>query len=222
MGETRGAGWRAQAARQHGVLGRRQLRDLGVSRATIRAQVSAGRWAWRTGSVLTTTTGPLSWGQRLWVAVLHCGPGSAVGGLSAAAVHGLRGWDRPRVTVLVPGPLSFAPVEGLHVVRTRRPIGTALAPGRLPVWQVEPAVLLFAGYEPSRRTGLAAVAAVVQQRLSTPERLRETLATMHPLRRARDLRALLADLADLPDLAGRGEAAPLALGVPRTGARRAG
>jgi hypothetical protein len=176
------------------VVSRRQLHALGVTREVIRAHVRARRWAWRTDSVLTITTGPLSWGQRLWIAVLHAGPGALVGGLSAAAVHGLRRWDRDDVTVLVDDDLSFAPVPGVHFFRTRRSLDGWAAATDLPVCRVEPAILLFAGYEPSRRTAHGAVAAVVQQGLSTPARLRDQLEEMRPLRRARQLRTLLADL----------------------------
>ncbi|HET8603757.1 MAG TPA: hypothetical protein VFM09_07500 [Marmoricola sp.] len=187
--------WLAVAERQHGVMSRLQLRDLGVTRSTIRAHVRARRWTWRTESVLTITTGPLSWPQRLWVAVLHAGPGSLVGGLTAARVHGLRHWDRDDVTVLVRSELSFDPVPGVRFFRTRRPLddwGSRLA---LPTCRIEPAILLQSAYERHPRTAHGAIAAVVQQRLSTPERLRHQLEQMHPLRRAGQFRSLLLDLA---------------------------
>lgn len=175
-------------------MSRRQLYALGVTRDVIRAHVRARRWSWRTDSVLTITTGPLSWGQRLWVAALHAGPGAMIGGLSAAAVHGLRNWDREEITVLVHDDLSFEPVKGVHFFRTRRPICDWVAPGRLPVCRIEPAILLFAAYERHQRTAHGAVAAVVQQQLASPAGLRDQLRHMTPLRRARQLRALLADL----------------------------
>ena len=69
------------------------------------------------------------------------------------------------------------------------------APGRvLPTCRIEPAILLFAGYEPNRRTAHGAVAAVVQQRLTTPDLLGEWLRRMKPLRRAPEFRALLGDI----------------------------
>ncbi|KQY57182.1 hypothetical protein [Nocardioides sp. Root140] len=187
--------WSSLAGLQHGVLARSQLYALGVTRAAVRANVSAGRWCWRTESVLTTTTGPLNWEQRLWLGVLHCGPGSAVGGLTAAKVHGLRNWDRDLVTVVVDDSLSFEKVPELHIVRTRRPIQKWLAPVTLPLLRLEPAVLLFGAYDRSKRTAQGALAAVVQQGLTTPDRLGACLATMNPLRRSRDFRATLLDLA---------------------------
>ena len=64
----------------------------------------------------------------------------------------------------------------------------------LPVCQIEPAILLFAGYELSRRTANGAVTATVQQRLTTPDRLSGWLARLTPLRRAPEFRALLQDI----------------------------
>ncbi|HEY6932201.1 MAG TPA: hypothetical protein VI452_02280 [Marmoricola sp.] len=175
-------------------MSRRQLRALGVTRSVVRAHVRARRWSWRTESVLSITTGPLSWRQRLWVAVLHAGPGALVGGLSAGAVHGLRSWDRDDITVLVTSELSFEAIPGVAFFRTRRPLDQWASAQPLPVCRIEPAILLHAAYERHQRSAHGAIAAVVQQRLTTPERLRSQLEQMRPLRRAGQFRRLLADL----------------------------
>jgi hypothetical protein len=188
--------WAALAARQHGLVSQRQLNELGVSRATVRNQLRARRWAQHTSSVFSTTTGPLTWDQRLWRAVLHAGPSSILGGLTAAKVHGLRNWDRDEITVLVANPLSFEPLEGVRFFRTRRALADLRAPSRLPVCRVAPAVLLFAAHEPVHRTAHGAVAAVVQQRLTTVPDLAAWLERLHPLRGARGFRALLGDIGD--------------------------
>jgi len=191
VGET----WQERAARQAGVLSERDLRELRVPRAFVRNQLRAGRWAERTHAVLTTTTGPLSRDQLLHVAVAHAGPLSLLGGLTAAGLHGLHGWERDDVAVYVEHDLSFDPVPGVRFVRTRRSVDVLRHPGGGPARaRLEPAVLLFASTEPSVRTALGAVAACVQQRLTTAERLTPWVRTLRPLRRAADLRALLADL----------------------------
>ena len=187
--------WRALAAAQGGVLARRQLVDLGVRQSAVRRHLRVGRWAERTPTVLTTTTGPLSWDQRLWVAALHAGGSALIGGLSAGKVHGLRNWDRDDITVLVDDQLAFDGLPGVTFFRTRRALDRWRAPGDLPLCRIEPAILLFAGYEPHPRTALGAISAVVQQRLTAPQRLMDQLEMMRPLRRARELRELLADLA---------------------------
>jgi hypothetical protein len=186
--------WRALAAAQAGVLARRQLVQLGVRQSVVRHQLRVGRWAERTPTVLTTTTGPLSWDQRLWVAALHAGPGALIGGLTAAKVHGMRNWERDDITVLVDDELSFDDVDGITFFRTRRQLGSWQANGDLPLCRIEPAILLFAAYDPHPRTAQGAISAVVQQGLTTPRRLRATLDTMKPLRRVNDFRALLGDL----------------------------
>lgn len=188
--------WQEAARRQCGVLSERRLRELRVTRAFVRNQVRAGRWVERTHSVYTTTTGPLSREQRLWVAVEHAGPEALLGGLTAAGLHGLRHWERDAVTVLVPAQLSFDPVDGVHFVRTRRDLAAMRHP-RLdpPTARVEPAVLLFAAAERSERTALGAVTACIQQRLTTAELMLEWTRRLRPLRRAARLRALLADVA---------------------------
>ncbi len=191
MGET----WHQRAARQAGVLSERDLRELCVPRAFVRNQVRADRWTERTHAVYTTTTGPLSREQLLHVAVAHAGPQALIGGLTAAGLHGLRGWARDEVTVYVEHDLSFDSVPGVRFVRTRRSVDVLRHPGAgLARARLEPAVLLFASTEPSVRTALGAVAACIQQRLTTAERLVPWVRILRPLRRAADLRALLADL----------------------------
>lgn len=165
-----------------------------MTRAAVRHHVRIGRWARRSSQVLTTTTGPLSEEQRLWVAVLHAGGDSLIGGLSCAAAHGMKNWHRRNVTVLVNNPQSLEPLSGVEFFRTRRDLSTLSAPTPLPLCRLEPAVLLFSGYEFNQRTAHGALAAVVQQRLTTPARLRSALSTMAPLRRAGELRVLLDDL----------------------------
>lgn len=176
------------------MLSRRQLRDLEVSESELRHHVSMERWAHRSSGVVSTTTGPLSTDQRLWLGVLHAGPSAMVGGLNAAAVHGLQRWSREEITVLVRNPLSFEPLLGFRFFRTRRAYPLLIAPGELPVARVEPALLLFASQEPHLRTALGAVAAGVQQRLTTVGALRAWVDLLAPLRRARHLRTLIDDI----------------------------
>jgi hypothetical protein len=113
--------WPELAAGQAGMLSQRQLNTLGVRRGFVRNQLRARRWSQRTSSVLSVTTGPLTRDQRLWLATLHAGPTALLGGLTAAELHGLRGWHRDVVTVLVDDELSFEPLDGVRFFRSRRP-----------------------------------------------------------------------------------------------------
>jgi hypothetical protein len=186
--------WEQLAAAQAGMLSHRQLRGLGVTRSEVRAHLRGRRWHQRTEEVLSTTTGPLAWEQSLWLAVLHAGGDALVGGLTAAKVHGLRNWDRDQITVLVCNQHSFEPVAGITFFRTRRPLRELAAPHSLPLCRVEPAILLFAAHEPNQRTAHGAVAAVLQQRLTSVGNLSNWLERLRPLRRSRQFRLLLDDL----------------------------
>lgn len=128
--------------------------------------------------------------------MLHAGPRSLLGGLTAAERLGLRRWEREPVTVLVDDELSFEPVEGVDFFRSRRSFELLVRPtGGLPTCQLEPAVLMWAAYDAPNRAAHAVLASVVQQRLTTPERLLRWIDRLRPLRRAPAFRATLHDVA---------------------------
>jgi hypothetical protein len=181
--------------RQSGMVARRQLLALGLDADRVRNQVAAGRWVSRSPRVLSTTTGELTWQQRCWLGVLHAGPHSLVGSLTAAGLWGLERWTRPHVTVFVDDELSVEPVPGIAFFRSRRPF-QLLASSRagLPLVRLEPAVLLFAAYEARPRAAHGVLAASVQQRLTTAAKLEEWIDLLRPLRRGRAFRRSLADI----------------------------
>jgi len=180
---------------QAGLVARRQLTAHGIDWDRVDHQIAARRWVERTPRVISTTTGELTREQRLWLAVLHAGPRSMLGGLTAAAVHGLAGWERDTVSVLVDDELSFEPVEGVRFFRSRRqfPLLRSAKPG-IPRCQLEPAVLLWAAYDAQIRPAHGVIAATVQQRLTTPTRLFEWVERLHPLRRAKSFKRTIGDI----------------------------
>jgi len=177
-------------ADQAGLIARRQLNALGYDDRYVDRQIAAERWQLVSDVVVCTTTGVLTREQHMWAGVLHAGPSSAIGGLTALERRGLKNWHREEITVLLPKSRNVSPVQGIRFVETRRPVGL-YATGALPVWRTEPAALLFAGYTRSARTAGGLLAAVVQQRLTTAERLLEELHRMQPVRRARRFRRTL-------------------------------
>lgn len=187
--------WLRLAEAQEGLLHRRQLNRLGMSSHYVDAQLSARRWQEVSSVVLCTTTGTLSRRQLMWAGVLHAGPRSALGGLSALEGHGLERWHREEITVLVEKSHNLEPIGGLRFVETRRPIPLLTSSLPLPTWRVEPAALLWAGYQPVTRTAYGLLAACVQQGLTTPYRLDGWITRMRPLRRAKPFRRLLGELA---------------------------
>lgn len=186
---------RRLVAAQHGMVARRQLTAHGVDHYKVRNQIAAQRWVERTPRVISTFTGEMTRDQQLWLAVLHAGPRSMLGGLTAAEVHGLTGWERDDVTVLVDDVLSFEPVDGVHFFRSRRPFDVLMSnrPG-IPRCRLEPAILLWAGYDAHVRPAHGIIAATVQQRLTTAERLVEWVDLLRPLRRAKAFKRTIGDI----------------------------
>lgn len=184
----------ALAQAQGGMLARRQLRRLGVNRDQVAANVRAQRWAERSSVVVSTFTGELTREQRAWLGVLHAGPPAIVGGYSSLERQGLKNWHRDDITILVDDEEHLEPLEGIDWFRTRRPLDVWHAKNHtLPMARVEPAALLQAAYEPHWRTAQGILAAVVQQKMTTPAALREQLERMKPLRRAPQFRVLLTE-----------------------------
>lgn len=189
--------WRSVAARQGGLITRAQLRELGVARWAVQHRVETERWVAHGPLVISTTTGALTREQLMWLGVLHAGPDALIGELTAAELAGLRNWHRDEVSVLVPAnsPLDHD-LDGIGFIRTRRDLHGLRRRGRtLPVCALEPAVLHFAAYQPSRRTAQGVLAACVQQGLTTPEAFLSWIDQMRPLRWAGLLRRALADIA---------------------------
>ncbi|TIC81833.1 hypothetical protein [Nocardioides sp. GY 10127] len=180
---------------QEGLLARRQLLEHGVSGAHVAQHLRADRWSSPTPRVVLLGTGRLDRVQREWLGTLHAGPRSLLGGLTALSCHGLIGWERDEVTVWVDGRLAFEPVPGISFFRTRRPFASLRATTSRPLARVEPATLLHAGYHGTPRAADGLVAAVVQQRLTTPDRLAAWVESLQPLRRARLFRAAVDEVA---------------------------
>lgn len=194
MPSRRSTQWRRLAETQAGLLARRQLVRLGYSDHYADSQIEAERWRLVSDVVVCTMTGPLSREQLMWAGVLHAGPGSAIGGLTALERRGLEHWHRDEITVLLRKSHNLQPLDGVRFVETRRPVGLN-ATGDLPTWRLEPAALLFAGYTVSSRTALGLLSAIVQQRLTTPARLLTEIDRMQPLRRAKRFKSTLGYIA---------------------------
>lgn len=188
--------WRRLAAEQEGLLTRVQLRACGFERWAVNHRIATERWASLSPTVVGTTTGVLTREQTMWLGVLHAGGDALVGDLTAAEVHGLRNWHRDDVVILVRRGLDTGdPLPGIRFVETRRPLRLLRDPRRqLPLARIEPAVLRFAAYQRSTRTAEGVVAAVVQQRLTSPEALVEWVDRLQPLRWASRLKRALGEI----------------------------
>ena len=101
------------AATQHGVVARRQLRELRISRQNLRSRISRGLLLPCGPQALVVAGSPPTWQQELMVAMVDAGPGAAVSHESAAALLGLPGyWPGPVEISRPRGPQRGVPMVG--------------------------------------------------------------------------------------------------------------
>lgn len=145
--------------------------------------------------VVLLHNGPPEPRSELWIAVLGAPPPVAVGSWTALALHGLTGWSRPGVHVVVRRGARVVRRSGFVVHETRRPAPEDIVRlAGLPVHRVERCAIDAAAWQTSARTAVGLLAAVVQQRLTTPDLLAEQLERVGRVRFHRLMRAGVADI----------------------------
>ena len=183
------------AEAQAEVLSRAQLRALGWRDHQIDHEVRFGRWERPAPGLVVLNTGMLSEEQRLWVGVLHAGPGAVLSHLTAARRAGLKWVGNDTIDVLTPKGELVAPLDGYFFHQTRRPyerwVKPVSGPPRLPV---EFAALLAAERDSYVRRAIGLVAACVQQGLTTAERLQLTIPLIRKLRHGKTFKLVLGDI----------------------------
>jgi hypothetical protein len=185
---------RAQAE----VVSRAQLRRLEtpVRRQRVRRQVEAERWVSLGDNVVALHTGTLTPEQRRWQAVLAQGEQLvALAGLTAASAQGLQGFETDVIHVVVPHGARVHRLGGVKVHVSRRFGAEDVHPVRQPpTVTVERAVIDAAVWSQTARRACALVAAAVQQRLTTVDRLLTELDRAGRVRHRRLLGAVLLDV----------------------------
>ena len=186
----------SMVAHQAGTVTRTVLRLHGIDDAVVRRQVAARRWQEAGPQVVVTFTGPLPVGTRRWAAAANAGPEAVLSGRTALAVHGLDGWGSELVQVVVDRGVRPAPLDFVKIHESRRHQGADVTTAQgLACHSVERAAIDVASWCPSDRTAIGVLAAVVQQRLTSPTRLHETLERQGRIRRRRLIAATINDLA---------------------------
>ncbi|MFM9377064.1 hypothetical protein [Gordonia sp. VNK21] len=174
--------------RQDGVIARRQALAVGCSPEFIRCRLRRREWARPVPGVYVTHTGPLSWRQRAWVAILDLYP-AALAGRSAltpgvGAIHIAVACERR------------APRRPGVVVRRRSRLQESvdwhLSPPRL---TVDEAVLDLAGQAATDHLAVAVLTDAVGRRLTTADRILAAARRRPRLRRRAFLLAVLHDIA---------------------------
>lgn len=183
---------------QDGVVARRQALAAGLTPTEIKRRIRRRTWVPIHPGVYVDHTGPPSWRQRAWAAVLACWP-AALDGESALRAHegpGRRGAQGGPIQVLVAHGRTVVAPHGVRVRRSRRfadGVQANLSPPRL---RYEDAVIDLA----DRAAGVVATVSVLADacggRRTTAARLRSRVDQMSRLRQRARLVSLLEDVAD--------------------------
>jgi hypothetical protein len=186
------------AAQQDRVVSRDQLRGAGWTGNQIEHEIAYGRWHSAAPGVIAMQNAPLTHDQRLWLGVLHGGDDAVLTHLTACRRAGLQ-WhgDAETIHVLTPKGDLVEPIEGFVFHQTRRPYRrwlrqTPSGPPRLPI---DYAALLTAERDQHVRRAIGLLAACVQQRLTTAERLMRTRPKIRKLRNGAVFDWALGDIA---------------------------
>jgi len=157
------------AERQLGIVGRSQLRALGVSRDHEQNQIRAQRWSRPTRRVVALMTGVLDRDQWMWIGLLHAGEPSRLVAASALEGHGMVGWEPDLVHIEVPHGRRVPAAGGLSVHHSRRfaDAGHVVRRG-LRLEAAGRAVVSATQAVASERRALGLVLAAVQQRIVLP------------------------------------------------------
>lgn len=168
------------------------LLSAGISRGTIRSHVDAGRWSRMGRHTVGIGDHRLSPRALMWRAIWESGSGSVVDGATSLIAAGLTGWAEPMIHVSVPGNRSVHLVDGVtvHHLRDVGHRATAGLPRTLP----EIAAIRAAEWSVTDRQASTLLAMTIQQRLTSPDRLREAWSVVRRSRRRALLDAVIGDV----------------------------
>lgn len=183
--------------RTRGVATRKELLETGVPAATIsRRLLPGGPWQLLLPGVVLPHRGTPTWTERRRGALAFAGPGSAISGLHALELHGLRLAPRvelsPEVVVLVPHTQHTRSCGYVKVLRTTRDPHVVERHG-MAVAAIARACV-DAVRDGSVDDGREVMGLVVQQRRCTVEQLRDEVVA-GPTRGSAVPREVLGDIA---------------------------
>jgi len=197
-GATREA-LRELGQRQDEVVRREQLLDLGLAQHDVIYMNESHRWQTDAdGLVVVLHNGPLTQRQQEAVAVLAGGRLCALAARTAAARGGLVGWNAELVEVLVPRGTTYPALRLVEVKvhESRRFTADDVHPASWPARVgIERALVDAACWSRRPRTACGVLAAGVQQRLTTAERLMPEVEKAGRVRFSRLLMKALVDIA---------------------------
>lgn len=180
------------AVTQEGVMGRRQLYAMGLTRHEVMAEVRAGRWSRLGPQCLQVgpTTERTAWRRALF----EIGPSAVLDGISALQAAGLRNIKTEQIHVAVPKSVTPHRCRGVRVHETRRHRSVDVLREPIPRMQPSTAAVHAALWARTDREAAFVVVATAQQRLTTVAALHEAVELVRRHRRRALLRGLLCDL----------------------------
>lgn len=182
---------------QAGVVSRRQLYRLGVTRAEIIANVRAERWRRVGRQSICLHRGALSTNAVHWVAVLEAGPRAYLDAASALVEAGLQHFTVDRVRVSVPrGARVYRRMANVDVRQTRRWDPDDVVPGGLPRSRPAVAAVRAALWARSDRQAALVLTMAVQQEIASAEEIALEMLKVRRDRRRSFIHAVLLDLID--------------------------
>lgn len=176
--------------RQAGVISRRQAVAAGMPVHSIRRQLRRREWVRVHAGVYVDHTGPLTWLQRAWSAVLYAEP-------AALCLESALDVESPVIHVAISRERS-APVtpDGVRIHRMAHLDDRVLWHVGPPRMRYEEAVLDVAARAVTDADAVAVLARSCQSRRTAATRLLACLSGRRRVRRRNWLRAVLVDIAD--------------------------
>jgi hypothetical protein len=184
-------------ATQDGVISRHQVLESGGSDNDIERLVRRREWARVHTGVFVNHTGPLTWKQRCWAALLAHWP-ATLNGESALVAHRLQpapAGATQEVEIAIATTRCVDPVPGVRVTRITDFDNANLAALSPPRVRLEHAVLTLAARAREEDGAVAVLAQAVQKRHTTAERLKDALDNRRRLPHRRLLLTILDDVA---------------------------
>ncbi|WP_238526272.1 type IV toxin-antitoxin system AbiEi family antitoxin domain-containing protein [Gordonia neofelifaecis] len=179
----------ALLAQQDGVVSRMQARECACSAADIRRRLRRHEWTVVFPGIYVNHTGPLTWSQRAWAAVLDAAP-AALCHTSALPDPG------PEIHIAVASDRKVTARPGVRVHRRPRladDVAWHLRPPRL---RVDEAVLDVADTVRGETDAIAVITDAVGSRITTAGRLLDAMARRPRMHRRTFLAGVLADVRD--------------------------
>ena len=175
----------ARVAEQYGgVAPRSHLRRVGITRADVRSEVTAGRWRVLGRHTVGIGTSEPIGDARLWQVVWESGSGAVLDGVAALWKAGLSGYDDPVIDISLPHNCRPHRHPGVRI-HQRRLMPETVAAG-IPRVRPDTATVHAMQWARSDRAAVLLMCLAVQQRLVRPTDLASAWSQRRTLiRRAR-------------------------------------